>query len=64
MKAQINLKFILIEVYTFLNGLSPRIIKEVFQTNDCPYDLRIQIWGVLKFPRTKIPFIKYELGRF
>ena len=35
-----NLKFFLTEVYTFLNGLSPPIMNEVFQTNDCPYDLR------------------------
>ena len=36
-----NLKFLPTEVYTFLNGLSPPIMNEVFQTNDCPYDLRI-----------------------
>ena len=35
-----NLKFLLNEVYKFLNGLSPPIMNEVFQTNDCPYDLR------------------------
>ena len=35
-----NLKFLLTEVYKFLNGLSPAIIHEVFQTNDCPYYLR------------------------
>ena len=35
-----NLKFLLAEVYKFLNGLSPPIMDEVFQTNDCPYDLR------------------------
>ena len=35
-----NLKFLLTEVYKFLNDLSPPIINEVFQTNDCPYDLR------------------------
>ena len=35
-----NLKFLLTEVYKFLNGLSPPIINKVFQTNDCPYDLR------------------------
>ena len=35
-----NLKFLLTEVYKFLNGLSPPIMNEVFQTNDCPYDLR------------------------
>ena len=35
-----NLKFLLTEVYKFLNGLSPQIMKEVFQTNDNPYDLR------------------------
>ena len=23
-----------------MNGLSPPIMNEVFQTNDCPYDLR------------------------
>ena len=35
-----NLKFLLTEVYKFLNGLSPPITNEVFQTNDCLYDLR------------------------
>ena len=35
-----NLKFLPTEVYKFLNGLSPPIMNEVFQTNDCPYDLR------------------------
>ena len=34
-----NLKFLLIEVYKFLNCLSPPIMNKVFQT-DCPYDLR------------------------
>ena len=37
-----NLKFLLIEVCNFLNGLSPPIMNEVFQTSDCPYDLRNQ----------------------
>ena len=35
-----NSKFLLTEVYKFLNGLSPPIMNEVFQANDCPYDLR------------------------
>ena len=35
-----NLKFLLTEVYKFLNGLSPPIMNEVFQTNDCTYDWR------------------------
>ena len=35
-----NLKFLLTEVYKFLNGLSPPRMNEVFQTNNCPYDLR------------------------
>ena len=35
-----NLKFLLSEVYKFLNGLSPPIMNEVFQINNCPYDLR------------------------
>ena len=35
-----NLKFLLTEVYNFFNDLSPPIMNEVFQTNDCPYDLR------------------------
>ena len=35
-----NLKFLLTEVYKFLNDLSLPIINEVLQTNDCPYDLR------------------------
>ena len=35
-----HFKFLLTEVYKFLNGLSPPIMNEMFQTNDCPYDLR------------------------
>ena len=35
-----NLKFLLTGVYKFSNSLSPPIMNEVFQTNDCPYDLR------------------------
>ena len=35
-----NLNFLLTEIYKFLNGLSPQTMNEVFQTNDCPYDLR------------------------
>ena len=35
-----NLKFLPTEVYKFLNGLSPRIMNEECQTNDCPYNLR------------------------
>ena len=38
-----NLKFLLTEVYKFLNGLSAPllpIMNEVFQANDCPYHLR------------------------
>ena len=35
-----NLKFLLTEINKFLNGLSRPIMKEVFQTNDCPYNLR------------------------
>ena len=35
-----NLKFLLTEGYKFLNGLSPPIINEVLQTDDCPCDLR------------------------
>ena len=35
-----HLKFLLTEVYKILNGLSPPILNEVFQTNDCLYDLR------------------------
>ena len=34
-----NLIFLLTEVHKFLNGLSPPIMNEVFQTNDCHYDL-------------------------
>ena len=30
-----NLKFLFTEVYKFLNGLSPPIMNEVFQKNDC-----------------------------
>ena len=35
-----NLKFLFTKIYKFLNGLSSQIMNEVFQTNDCPYDLR------------------------
>ena len=35
-----NLKFLLTEAYKSLNGLSPPIMNKVFQTNNCPYDLR------------------------
>ena len=36
-----NLKFIVTEIYKLLNGLIfPPIMNEVFQINDCPYDLR------------------------
>ena len=35
-----NLKFLLTEVYKFLNGLSPSTVNEVFQASDCPEDLR------------------------
>ena len=35
-----NLKCLLTEVYKFLNGLSPLTMNEVFQINDCPYDLQ------------------------
>ena len=35
-----NLKFLVTEIYKFLNGLSPRIMNEVFQINECPYNLR------------------------
>ena len=35
-----NLKFLLTKVYKFLNGLSPPIMSEVFQTNNCSYDLK------------------------
>ena len=35
-----NLEFLITEVHKFLNGLSPPMMNEAFQTNDCPYDLR------------------------
>ena len=35
-----NLKFLVTEIYKFLNGLSPPIMNEVFQINKCPYNLR------------------------
>ena len=35
-----NLKFLLTEVYKFLNGLSPPTMNKVFATNDRRYDLR------------------------
>ena len=31
-----NLKFLFTEVYKFLNGLSPPVMNEMFQKNDCP----------------------------
>ena len=35
-----SLNVLLKEFYKFLNGLSPPIMIEVLQTNDCPYDLK------------------------
>ena len=35
-----NLKFPLTDIYIYLNGVSPPIINEVLQSNDCPYALR------------------------
>ena len=35
-----NLKFFLSQIYKFLNDLFPPTMNEVFQTNNCPYDLR------------------------
>ena len=35
-----NLKFLVTEIYKFLNDLSPPIMSEVFQINECPYNLR------------------------
>ena len=35
-----NLKFLVTEIYKFLNDLSPPIMNEVFQINECPYNLR------------------------
>jgi len=35
-----NLKFLMTEMYKFLNGLSPPIMNEVFQVKECPYNLR------------------------
>ena len=35
-----NLKSLVTEIYKFLNGLSPPIMNEVFQINECPYNLR------------------------
>ena len=35
-----NLKFLVTEIYKFLNGLSPPIMNEVFQISECPYNLR------------------------
>ena len=35
-----NLKFVLTEIYKFLNGFSPPIMNEMFQTNDCSCNLR------------------------
>ena len=53
-----NLKFLLTETYNFLNGLSPPIINEVFQRNDCPYDLRNP--RILAFKRKST--IKYVIN--
>ena len=35
-----NLKLLLTEIYKIFDVLSPPIMKEVFQANDCPYDLK------------------------
>ena len=35
-----NLKFLVTEIYKFFVGLSPPIMNEVFQINECPYNLR------------------------
>ena len=35
-----NLKFFITEVYKIINGLSPPIMNEVFQTNDCPLQFK------------------------
>ena len=35
-----NLNFLLTENQKFLSGSSPPIMNEMFQTNDCPHDLR------------------------
>ena len=52
-----NFKFLLTEVYKFLNGLFSPILNEVFQTNDCSCDLRNPIILASKHKST----IKYEI---
>ena len=54
-----NLKLFLTEVYKLLNGLSPPIMNEVFQTIDCLYD-----WRNPRAPASKHKFaIKYGINR-
>ena len=36
-----NEKNLLVVSYKFLNGLPPPMMKEVFQINECPYNLRL-----------------------
>ena len=54
-----NLKFLLTEVYKFLNGLSPPTVNEVFQASDCPEDLRNRLILASKNKST----IKYGINR-
>ena len=54
-----NLKFLLTEVYKFLNGLSPSTVDEVFQASDCPEDLRNRLILASKNKSTK----KYGINR-
>ena len=53
-----NSKFLLTGVYNFLNSLSPPIMNEVFQTNDCLYGLRNRRIPVSKHKST----IKYGIN--
>ena len=54
-------KFLFTEVYKFLNGLSPPIMNQMFQKNDCPHDLRNSRILVSKHKST-IKSIKYGIN--
>ena len=54
-----NLKFLLTEVYKFLNGLSPPTTNEVFETNDCPYNLRNPRILASKYKYTPLRVLKF-----
>ena len=50
-----NIRILATEIYKFLQGLSPRLLKEVFVERDCNYNLRGN--SVLK--RRKVNSVRY-----